>query len=659
MSNYECKYPHLFSPIILGHTAFRNRIFASPTGYANNNGDGYLNEGAVAYYERKAKGGAASVATLETIVDGEFGKGGPKHICLDTPNVNTSLARVANSIRFYGAVPSLELTHAGMYGNRNLPMFSIGDVINKPSYGPVDCEVSGKAIFAMTEEIIERTIRKFAAGAALGKRCGYGMVTLHAGHGWLLHQFLSPKINTRTDRWGGAAVENRARLVVEICDAIKREVGAGFPIEIRISGSDCYEGGYGIDEGIAIAKQLDGHVDLIHVSAGNHEVPEAFPITHPSMFLEEGALVEFAAAIKKEVKTPVAAIGGLSDPAMMEEIIASGKADVVEAARELIADPDFPLKVRTGNERNARKCIRCFSCFSNGFLTGEHYCSINPESGHEWELRNDFPISVKKKVLVIGGGPGGMQAALTCAQRGHDVILCEQSDRLGGVLRCEEEVYFKKNLDYYLNQQADTINRAGIDVRLNTKVTPEYAADQQADVIIAALGAEALKPKIAGIDGKQVLSAQQAYTSVDRLGDAVVILGGGLVGVELGLHLIHEGKQVKIVEMTDHINDGGNFIHMMGLKVEMKKRGLDVMFRTKAIEINADGVVCEGVDGEVTLPADSVVYAVGQVPLQKEALAYHACAPEFYLIGDCVALRNITSATGEAFMTARNIGRCL
>ena len=654
---YVCKYPHLFSPIVLGNTLFRNRFFASPTGYQNTNGDGYLNDGAAAYYGRKAMGGAASVATFEGIVDGELGKGGDGHICLDSPSrgVARNLANVAFGIKSYGAVASLELAHTGMFANRSLAFF--GAESRGTAYGPVECEIAGRMILPMDDEIIERTIRKFAEGASLAKKCGFGMVTVHAGHGWLLHQFLSPITNTRTDKWGGPDIENRARLTIEACKAIRKAVGPGFPIEVRISGSECYDGGFGLDEGIAIAKQLDGYVDLIHVSAGNHEVDEVFAVTHPSMFLEDGCNVQYAAEIKKHVKTPVAAIGALSDPALMEDIIASGKADVIEAARALLCDPDLPNKARAGCEQEARRCMRCLACFSNEMLYGQPYCAINPETGRELEMRYEIPPAYKKKVLVVGGGIGGMQAALTCASRGHNVILCEKSSRLGGVLRCEEDVSFKKKLEYYLNQQERAIKKAGIDLRLDTEVTPEYASQLDVDVIIASLGALPLKPGIPGIDGTNVLAAQEAYMSPEKVGENVVILGAGLVGVELGLHLLSKGRNVKIVEMLDHISDGGNFLHIPGLNVEIKKRGLEIDFNTKAKEITPTGVICESGGTEITYAADTVVYAVGQTPLREEAIALGNCAPEFYMLGDCLSPRNITDATSEAFLIARSIGK--
>ena len=652
---YKCKYPNLFSPIVLGSALFRNRIFASPTGCLNTNGDGYLNDNASAFYGRKAMGGAASVATFEGIVDTEFGRRGSIQFCMDKPNVRQMLSSVAFGIKSYGAVASMELSHAGMYANRPLSVFDIKQT--GLAYGPVECELEGRTVLPMNEEIIERTIRKYAEAAILAKQCGFGMVTVHAGHGWLLHQFMSPITNTRTDKWGGADVENRTRLTVEVCKAIRKAVGSGFPIEIRISGSECYDGGYDLDDGIAIAKQLDGYVDLIHVSAGNHEVEEVFTVTHPSMFLEEGCNVQLAAEIRKHVNTAIATIGGISDPDLMEDIIASGKADVVELARALFCDPDLPNKARAGRENEVRRCMRCLACFSNRMKYGRQYCAINPECGRELEVKYEIPPAVKKKALIIGGGVGGMQAALTCAKRGYEVILCEKTSRLGGVLRCETDVSFKKNLDNYLDLQEREIRKSQIDLRLDTEVTPEYAAQVAPDAIIAALGARPVKPDIPGIDGSHVMAAQAAYTGLDSVGQKVVILGAGLVGLELGLHLLSHGRNIKIVEMLDHISDGGNILHVLGLKNEIKKRGLEIEFNTIVKGISPSGVICDTNGVERSFDADTVVYAVGQTPSRDEAIALQFCAPEFYMLGDCVSSRNITAATSEAFHIARNIGR--
>ena len=654
---FKLRYPHLFEPIVLGGTVFRNRIFASPTGYQNVTCDDILPPGAEAYYERKARGGAASVATCELLVDDELGRGGANQICIESPRAYNPLCRIAHAVSRQGAVATAELQHAGMYANRELSFF--GGASTGVAYGPVECEVDGRHINAMSEELIERTIEKYAAAARTAKRAGFGMILIHAGHGWLLQQFLSPQLNTRRDKWGGPAIENRARLTVAICDAVRREVGPGFPIEVRISGSECYDGGYDIEEGIAFARQLEGHCDLIHVSVGSHEIRDVFTVTHPVMFLGEAPNVRFAAEIKKHVKTPVATIGALgNEPEQLEEIIASGRADVIEMARSLLADPDLPLKLRTGREDEIVPCMRCLSCFSSEMTCGEPYCALNPETGREFDLKFEAPGAVtKKRVLVVGGGVGGMQAALTCRERGHEVILCEKRGRLGGTIRCEEKVPFKKYLDVYLNRRARALERAGVDIRLNTEVTPEYAQGVGADVIIASLGSREIKPNIPGIDGKNVLGAQYAYTHPEEVGERVIVLGAGMVGVELSLYLSLLGRKAEIIEMLGGINDGGNFLLAQGQETELKKRGIPLHLNTRAVELRPDGALCVSGGKEIFYPADTVIYAVGQRALREEAMSLNGCAPEFYMLGDCLVQKNITEATSLAFTIARNLGR--
>ena len=218
--------------------------------------------------------------------------------------------------------------------------------------------------------------------------------------------------------------EKRMRFPLAVIAAVREAVGPNYPIEIRISGSECYEGGYDTDYGIRIAEALDGKVDLLHISAGSHEVAEVFTVTHPSMFLEDGVNVKYAAEIKKHVKTPVATVGALSDPEMLEEIIASGKADVVELARGLICDPDLPRKAREGRQDEIVKCMRCFTCFSSLMTRGQICCALNPEICNEADVKFEKPAPEPRTVLVAGGGIGGMQAALTAAARGHKVLLC-------------------------------------------------------------------------------------------------------------------------------------------------------------------------------------------------------------------------------------------
>ncbi|MBQ3399780.1 MAG: NADH:flavin oxidoreductase, partial [Lachnospiraceae bacterium] len=395
------KYDHLLAPVTLAKTQFRNRIFCAPVGleyYPSDNlhpGDDFI-----AFFERKAQGGAATVCVGSAVADESRSAVGPT-IRADDPLALNPLSRLATNISRHGAVADIELQHCGP--NSYYSAMGLGNEI----YGAIDCvNGMGMEVKAMPEEVILETIEKFGDAAQTAKFCGFGMVTIHAGHGWLFNQFMGPQ-NNRTDIWGGS-MENRMRFVNAICDNIKKKCGRAFPVVVRMSGTEIMPEGYDIDYGVEIAKHLDGHCDLINVSVGAHEAPPwVFVTTHPSMFLDEGCNVEYAAAVKKVVtQSKVSAVGALSDPEYMEEIIASGKADVVYLARQMMADPDLPLKIQSGKDDEVRRCLRCFECFSGGMNKKFHRCAINPEIGYERELRWQEPgVRYPKKILVVGGGP--------------------------------------------------------------------------------------------------------------------------------------------------------------------------------------------------------------------------------------------------------------
>lgn len=679
------KFDSLFKPITLGKTQFKNRIFAAPLGLEYYP-DERLHPGddMIAFFERKAEGGAATVSVGSVMADNSRGAVGPT-ARMDDPSAISPMWRLAQCISRHGAVADVELQHCG--ANAYHSKFGLGNEI----YGayPITNGL-GFDIPEMPEEIIIETIEKFGDAAQTARHCGFGMVTVHAGHGWLLNQFLGPG-NNRADKWGGS-MENRARIVTAIAANIKKKCGSGFPVNVRISGAELFDGGYDIDYGVEIARQLDGHFDLINVSVGAHEAPTVFTNTHPSMFLEDGANVKYAAAVKAAVShSKVAAVGALAEPELMEEIIASGKADVVMLCRQLLADPDTPIKAQCGREKEIRKCIRCFECFSGQFTKLSTNCALNPEIGFEREVKYASPvIKRKKRILIAGGGVGGMQAALTAHERGHEIILCERTGTLGGALRCEIKVPFKQNMQKYLDLQAELIKSSGIDLRMNTAITAELAADIAPDVIIAACGSRPVVPQIPGIDGANVVGAEYAYLNAEKLGNRVVILGGGLSGIELAIYLSQLGKKAAIMEMANALNFSGNIIHSMAVANEISRLGIEVLTSTKAAEISEAGVLGEFVGDEFSLPepcetikkgvlesaisiaassrtagigerqlyeADTVVFALGQTPLREEADSLRGIAPEFYALGDCVEPKNVYAANASAFTIARDIGR--
>ena len=649
------KYPNLFEPIKIGGTFFKNRIFSSPTGHPNVTPEGVMSDDFIAYFERKAQGGAAAITLGETSLDTQYWRMARHTLNLEKRGARSSLARLADSINRRGAVVSIELQNSG-----RLALTDDGEPI---TYGPSGGDVAGVHILEMPEELILEVIEKFAQTALMIKQCGFGMVTVHGGHGWLLNQFFTPNLNKRTDKWGGSA-ENRARFAVETVDAIHRVCGADFPVETRISAIQLGDGGYGIDEGIKYAQMLDGHADIIHVSVGGlvlydkEAENENFCNTHPSMFLEDGVNVKYAAEIKKHVnKSKVATVGALSDPALLEDIIASGKADIVEMARGLMCDPDIPNKAADGREDEIIHCMRCYSCFSAGMGRGHFFCSLNPETNRERYFERALPEPQKQKVLVAGGGIGGMQAALTAAKNGHEVILCEKEPRLGGNILCEENVPFKKHMKEYIELQERLISRAPIDLRLSTEVTPEYADSVGADVIIAAFGACPVIPDIPGIDGPNVVGAAEIYADPEKAGPSVVILGAGLVGTELAIYMSLLGKKAVVTEITGEISLSGNFLHGMAIEDQIVKQGIEVLFNTKALKIDEGGVLCETPEGEKYLKCDTVIYAVGYKPLFEEAAALRNSARRFYALGDCVKPRTISEANEAAMTIAREIGR--
>ena len=643
------KYPHLFEPIVLGGTVFRNRVFSSPQGFYNVGPDCYPNDACAAFFARKAEGGVASVCIGDCIVDGKTGTHYPFLMRIDDQNSLPGFAEYASQVSRRGAVASVELSHAGIYAQA---VAQRGD----PVYGPVEMEGQYGHVLEMPESEIERIIGCYARAAAFAKGAGCGMVTIHGGHGWMLAQFMSRKLNTRKDKWGGESIDNRMRFSVEVCKAIRKACGKNFPIEFRMSGSECYEGGYDIDEGIEFAKRLDGVVDLIHVSAGHHQQMDAMVITHPSMFCEDGCNAKYAREIKKHVGTPVATVGAFTDPAMMEEVIASGGADVVEFARQTLADPDFMLKARTGREDEIGRCMRCMSCFASTGAGRHFHCAINPETGHELEYRAMPPVKEKKTVLVAGGGVGGMEAALTAARRGHKVILCEKGPKLGGVLLCEDKVPFKTHLKEYLERQAMLCARAGVEIRLNTTVTPEYAVAQKADVLIAALGARPVKPPVEGIDGTNVYAAEEVYLDAAKAGKKVVILGAGLVGVEMAIFLAQQGREAALVEILDRPNLENAAMHAMAVMKELRERKIPMHLNTRATKIRPDSVEIEGREGKGFLEADTVIYAAGMRAQRDDAIALSQCAPEFVMLGDCQTPKNIIAATQTAHTAAMLIG---
>jgi 2,4-dienoyl-CoA reductase-like NADH-dependent reductase (Old Yellow Enzyme family) len=384
------KYPHLCQPITIGRTTFRNRMFSAPMGGTDIANDGCIGPKSTAFYELRGKGGAAAVTVSECMVHPATDGAHAYHLDESILNSLACATYTADAIRRHGAIPSLELSHSGMFAGTYMTDKSRQKSLHQ--WGPSDTvRFDGVPVKALTKEMIDEIVAAYAHVAGLAKRAGFEMLMIHGGHGWLLNQFLSPLFNHRTDEYGGS-LENRCRLAVEVLAAVREAVGPFFPIEFRMSAVEFVEGGYDIEEGVRIAQMVEPYVDLIHASAGTYQ--KTFGITHPSMFTEHGRNVFLAAEIKKHVKKPVATIGGLNDPAQMEEIIASGKADVVYMGRALLADPFLPNKVMANKDEDIVRCLRCFTCMAERAATSTRRCTVNPLIGRELEGDEVYPAPV-------------------------------------------------------------------------------------------------------------------------------------------------------------------------------------------------------------------------------------------------------------------------
>ena len=647
-------YPHLCKPLRVGPYTLRNRMCSAPLGATDVLADGTPGPRTQGWYEQRAKGGAAIVTVSELVVHPQTDGSQMLRLSLKTPGQLGAFTYVADAIKRHGALASIELSHSGQYAGTY--MVDKKAKAELCQYGPSDgVRPDGMKVKALTKEQIQSIVSAYAEAAKLAQRAGFQMCMVHCGHGWLINQFLSPWFNKRADEYGGS-FENRLRFAREVLTAIRQACGPRFPIEMRMSGAELFEGGYTLEDGVRIAQALEDLVDIIHVSAGSYQF--GFSVTHPSMFRDHGCNVYLAEEIKKHVSKPVATLGGLSDPAQMEQIIAQGKADLCVMGRALIADPELPNKVMSNRGDEVVRCMRCFVCMAERPVTQTRRCSLNPRIGREVEGLETVPVPLeqRKKVLVVGGGIAGMVAAVTARQRGHEVVLCEAEGELGGILRTEKALPFKQDMYQLGLTYATLCRKAGVDVRLSTRADAALAERIGADAVIVAVGSEPMALPVPVSDNAHVLNVEELYLEGKESGQEVVIVGGGLTGTECALLLSSQGRKVHLVEMRDGLAIDANIRHRPILLEEVGKTDVDVVLNARAMEVTAQGVVVQLPEGEEKLvPGETVICAIGQRSRHAAVDELRDAAPFVRIVGDAAQPRNITMAVYEAFHAALDV----
>lgn len=648
------RFPFLFRPMKIRNTVFRNRIMATPTSLAWADYTGAPVDMTLFYYEDKARGGAASVTLSETTIsryngasrgvghyivpDGRYGDPGPQ------------LAKIAEALARHGAVPSIQIHHAG---DVTLPELIGG----QDPWGPNEyTRADGIHVRALDEENMRLIAADFANAALTAKNLGFGMVQIHGAHGWLLGQFQSGATNWRKDEYGGS-VENRARFPLMVVKAVREKVGQDFVVEYRMSGDEHLEKGIVKEEAAEFAAIIQDYIDIIHVSAGSYYTARQY--TFPGSYQIPDTNTHLAEAVKKNVKIAVATVGAHMDPYIMEQILDEGKADFIAIGRGFMADPEIAHKIEDNQIEEIRPCIRCNNCLGRKY-DGLNNCDINPTAGAElWTVRTPEPKG-KKRVLVVGGGPGGMQAAITASERGHEVILAEKTGALGGMLQFAQKDGHKHDLVRFTNYLIEQVHKHGIEVRLHTEVTASYIEKVAPYAVICAVGAEPVTPKFKGIELKQCIHALDAYNHFETItGDNIVVIGGGLVGCEVAIFLGSRGKKVTVVEMQDTLAPDANRIHKDSMMEELENpaNSITPKLNAKCEEITSQGVRISTPVGMETLAADCVVYAVGMRALSDLALELQK-APgvrRFAAIGDCQKPTRIKDAIHGGYYAAIDI----
>jgi 2,4-dienoyl-CoA reductase-like NADH-dependent reductase (Old Yellow Enzyme family)/thioredoxin reductase len=637
------QFPKLFEPGRIGSLELKNRLVMPPmaTNYASK--DGSVTDRQIDYYEERAKGGAGLIIVEFSVVDSPIGKGAMRQIVIDHDRFIPGLSKLAAAIKRHGAKAAIQIHHAGRQTSSK--------ITGHQPVGPSSIPGSeGEQPRELTLEEIAALIIRFGEASERAKKAGFDGVEIHGAHGYLISQFLSPLSNHRQDAYGGS-VEKRARFLLEVIKAVRSKVGKDYPVWCRLSAMEIgADGGITVEETQTVAKLAEkAGVDAIDVSAHLVGPARRTPMAQPPC-----NLVPLAEAIKKVVSVPVIAVGRIP-PELGEGVLRDGKADFIAIGRGLLVDPYLPQKTETGKTEEIRPCICCLTCLDSIRWRKEGVCCVvNPTLGRERESELK-PTKSPKKVVVVGGGPGGMEAARVAALRGHKVVLFDEGEELGGQLLLAAKPPFKDTIETFRRYLVGQVTGLGVELRLRQKFTAEMLSELKPDSVILATGVKPFIPQIPGIRSKKVIQASQVLAGAEA-GERVAVIGGELVGCETALLLMERGKKVTIMRRGPELATKVQRLIREPMLGRLKYKGASILTGVEYEEITDAGVVIRTHAGEKkVVEADTVVLAAGSMPNTELAAALKGKVGQVLSVGDCVEPRSIMEAVEEGYRAGLNV----